>query len=126
MASGQIVYYRRVANDDAPPNRILELLELKGMKQADLARAANVTVSALNKVIKGTRGLDQDWMRRLAPHLGVTPAELLPFDDNPLLLDDAERDLVERYRAADRRTREQLTRVAAAIVPFGQAPSDAA
>lgn len=126
MAKGQIVYIRRVANDDDAPNRINELLRLRGMTQADLARAANVSVSALNKVIKGTRGFDQEWMRRLSPHLGVSPAELLPIEDNPLILDDAERDLINRYRTADQSTRAQLERVTEALMPFGQRPADAA
>lgn len=126
MAKGQIVYIRRVANDLTPPNRIQELLDAKGMKQAELARLANVTVSALNKVVKGTRGLDQDWMRRLAPHLGVSPAELLPREDNPLVLSEQERELLERYRAADTSTQDQLRRVSAAIIPFGHKPADAA
>ena len=96
MAIGQIVYIRAVANDDEAPNRIQELIDAAGISQAELARRANTTVSALNKVIKGTRGLDQEWMRRLAPHLGVSPAELLPMEDNPMILDEAERDLIRR------------------------------
>ena len=115
MANGQIVYIRRVANDDSPPNRIQELLDARGMSQADLARVANVTPSALNKVLKGTRGLDQEWMRRLAPHLGVTPAELLPVEDNPLSLSKDEKELLARYRAADRGTKAQLARVTEAL-----------
>ncbi|MET4895760.1 helix-turn-helix transcriptional regulator [Sphingomonadaceae bacterium jetA1] len=124
MANGQIVYIRRVANDDSAPNRIQELLDAQGMSQADLARVANVSVSALNKVIKGTRGLDQDWMRRLAPHLGVTPAELLPVEDNPLSLSVEEKALLARYRAADRSTRAQLSRVSEALTSEApQSPS---
>ncbi len=115
MANGQIVYIRRVANDDSAPNRIQELLDAQGMSQADLARVANVSFSALNKVIKGTRGLDQEWMRRLAPHLGVSPAELLPVEDNPLSLSKDEKALLARYRAADRGTKAQLTRVTEAL-----------
>ncbi|WP_294277619.1 helix-turn-helix transcriptional regulator [uncultured Sphingomonas sp.] len=104
-----------MANDDSAPNRIQELLDAQGMSQADLARVANVSFSALNKVIKGTRGLDQEWMRRLAPHLGVSPAELLPVEDNPLSLSKDEKALLARYRAADRGTKAQLTRVTEAL-----------
>lgn len=126
MAKCQIVYIRRVANDDDAPNRIQELCDAQGITQAELARRANVSVSALNKVVKGTRGLDQEWMRRLAPHLGVTPAELLPVDDNPLLLSHAERDLIARFRAADEKTRLQLERVAEAVLPAGSRSAEAA
>lgn len=126
MAIGQIVYIRAVANDDEAPNRIQELIDAAGISQAELARRANTTVSALNKVIKGTRGLDQEWMRRLAPHLGVSPAELLPMEDNPMILDEAERDLIRRYRIADKNTQTQLQRVTAAIMPSRDRESDAA
>lgn len=126
MAKCQIVYIRRVANDDNAPNRIQELLDARGMKQAQLARLANTTVSSLNKIIKGSRKLDQEWMRRLAPHLGVTPAELLPYGDNPMILDERERELLNRYRSADGPTRDQLARVSEALVPFGHQDQDAA
>ena len=117
MANGNVVYLRAVANDDQAPNRIQELIEAAGINQAELARRAHTTVSSLNKVIKGTRGLDQQWMRRLAPHLGVSPAELLPREDNPLILDDAERAMIEDYRQADPLTRQQLERVTRALLP---------
>ena len=126
MANGQIVYIRRVANDDTPPNRIQELIDAAGITQTELARRANVTISALNKVIKGARGLDQDWMRRLAPHLGVSPAELLPKEDNPDMLSPDERDLIGRFREADPATRDQLSRVTEAVMPFRSKTSDAA
>lgn len=126
MANGQIVYIRRVANDDTPPNRIEELREAIGISQAELARRANVSPSALNKVVKGSRGLDQEWMRRLAPHLGVTPAELLPPEDNPLMLSDAERELLTRLRQADPATRAQLERVTEAMLPPKAGRADAA
>jgi transcriptional regulator with XRE-family HTH domain len=117
MANGQIIYIRAVANDDDAPNRIQELIDAQGINQAELARRANVTVSALNKVIKGTRGLDQWWMRQLAPHLGVAPAELLPFEDNPMILNPEERSIIDRYRTADHSTRNQLQRVTDALMP---------
>ncbi len=126
MANRQIVYIRKVANDDEAPNRIQELIDAAGINQAELARRANVTVSALNKVIKGTRGLDQEWMRRLAPHLGVSPAELLPLEDNPMILDATERDLIQRLRNADGRTRDQLHRVSDALLPTAAKEADAA
>lgn len=124
MATGQIVYIRRVANDDTPPNRILELCKNAGITQVELARLANITPSSLNKVIKGTRGLDQEWMRRLAPHLGVTPAELLPVEENPYLLSDEERVLIERLRSAAQEQRETFERVADAMLPYRGPPAE--
>ncbi|MCJ8158834.1 helix-turn-helix domain-containing protein [Sphingomonas sp. LaA6.9] len=118
MASGQIVYIRRVANENDTPNRIRELREAIGMSQAELARLANVTPSALNKVELGSRGLDQDWMRRLAPHLGVAPADLLPRTDNPDVLTEEERRLIEGFRRADQRGQRDFQRVAESLLGY--------
>ncbi|MDX3883587.1 MAG: helix-turn-helix transcriptional regulator [Sphingomonas sp.] len=115
-----------MANDTEAPNRIKELREAKGITQAALARLVHADPATLNKLEKGSRGLDQQWMRRIAPHLGVTPAELLPQSDNPLILSDEERDFVERYRAASRSDRDTFNRVADAVLPFRQKRDNAA
>ncbi|MGF7151304.1 transcriptional regulator with XRE-family HTH domain [Sphingomonas zeicaulis] len=117
MGSCQIVYIRPVTKALPAPNRIKEIREALGMTQVELARRANVTPSALNKVELGTRGLDQDWMRRLAPLLGVAPAELLPDRDNPHRLTTEEREIVERYRAAQREEQQTFRKVADAMLP---------
>lgn len=119
MDIGRIGYSKRVANDATAPNRIRELREAKGLSQVQLAEMANVTPSALNKVEMGKRGLDQQWMRRLAPLLDCEPADLLPDEDNPLRLSDDERAFLERYRAASERDRETFGKVADAILPYG-------
>ncbi|NJB99888.1 transcriptional regulator with XRE-family HTH domain [Sphingomonas trueperi] len=123
METARIGYYRLVANDDEPPHRIEELMEAAGLNQAELARRANVTASSLNKVIKGTRGLDLDWMIRLARALSteeapVSPADLLPRSVNPWLLDEEERALIDARRHADQAQRETFKRVAEAVLPF--------
>lgn len=128
MANGQIVYYRRVANDTEAPNRIRELREAIGMSQAELARRAHVTAQALNKIEKGTRGLDLDWMLRLAgplstPERPVTPADLLPRYANPYSLDADERALIDARREADQPQRETFQRVAEAMLPYRGAPA---
>lgn len=119
METCQIGYLRCVANDTNAPNRIRELREAKGLTQKGLAELANVTPSALNKLEMGTRGLDQDWMRRLAPLLGVSPADLLPDEDNPQRLSDEERALVDRYRRANERDKAILNGVSEVVVPIG-------
>lgn len=101
-------YLQGVANDDAPSNRIRELREAIGLSQAELARRANVTPSALNKLELGSRGLDQQWMRRLAGLLDCAPADLLPDADNPDRLSDEERALVYLFRSADTTQRKQI------------------
>ena len=126
MEKWQSGYNRIVANDDFPVNRIRELREEIGLSQADLARLANVTPSALNKLEKGTRGLDQHWMQRLAPLLGVTPAELLPLEDNPWSLSQDERELITSYRRAEHEDREKLRMVADVVLGYHAEPSDLA
>ena len=116
MAIVQIGYIRRVANENDAPNRIKELREAAGLSQAELARRANVTPSALNKVELGSRGLDLDWMLRLAPHLGVAPAELLPRSANPHLLNEEEKHLLGLVRQADEQEQAKFLRVAEAML----------
>lgn len=122
----RIGYIRRVANDDIPPNRIRELREEKGLSQAELARMANVTPSALNKLEAGLRRLDQVWMRRLAKLLDCSAADILPPSDNPSILTPAERALVERFRAADEGQQRNIERVTEALAPYRSERPDAA
>lgn len=123
MATRAFGYIRLVANDTEAPNRIVELREEIGLSQAELARRACVSPSALNKVEKGTRGLDLDWMMRLAPALStpdrpVTPADLLPRSANPYLLDAEERDLIDAKRKASPGELNTFRKVAEATLPF--------
>jgi hypothetical protein len=126
MAIVQSGYIRRVANENVPLNRIRELREERGMTQADLARLANVTPSALNKIESGSRGLDQNWMRRLAPLLQVAPADLLPPEDNPFRLSAEEQALIERYRSADTAAQATFEKVVDAVLPYQGLPSERA
>lgn len=118
MDNRQSGYIRLVVDNTHAPNRIRELREAMGLSQAELARRIHVTPPALQKVEKGTRGLDQDWMRRIAPILGVTPAELLPAQDNPYALTAEERALIDGYRRADSDDREKLRKVADVVLGF--------
>ena len=118
MDNSQNGYIRLVTDNTKAPNRIRELREAIGMSQAELARRINVTPPALQKVEVGTRGLDQQWMRRIAPVLGVTPADLLPIEDNPWALRPDERELIDSYRQADNADREKLIGVAEVMLGF--------
>ena len=64
-------------------NRIKELRKLRKMTQQELARILDVTQGAIQKLEKGERGLDIDWMRKIAQALNVEPWELLPKDMQP-------------------------------------------
>lgn len=122
MDKPQTGYIRLVADNTSPPNRIRELREKIGMSQAELARRVSITAGALQKVEIGARKLDQQWMRRLAPVLGVTPAELLPLVDNPYILTDEERALIDQMRSANQRERQQLRQLADVVVPWRGPP----
>ena len=118
MDKPQIGYIRLVSDNTSPPNRIRELREAIGMSQAELARRISITAGALQKVEVGSRKLDQQWMRRIAPVLGVAPADLLPAVDNPYSLTAEERAMIDRMRSAGKREREQLSQLADVVVPL--------
>lgn len=61
------------------PNRIREHREaIPKMSQERLAELANTTKQTIHKLEVGEIRLDLYWMDRLAPLLGVEPAELMP------------------------------------------------
>ncbi len=63
------------------PNRIRELRLARGYSQKELAERANTTQPTIDRLEKGDRGLDTDWMDALAKALDVTPADLLAARD---------------------------------------------
>jgi len=95
-----------------PTNRVRELRKRAGMNQAQLARLAGISQPAISQVENDTRPLTIDWMRTFARIFGVTVADILCDDDNPLRLKADEQALVEKYRSADDAQREMVQRVA--------------
>lgn len=112
--SAQIIRFRSMAE---LPNRIRELRIARNWSQDQLAAAANCSKAQISDLERGNRGLDIEWMRRLARALGVTAGELLSHDDNPLLPVGEERDIVERYRTGSAEQRGNLARVVEALIP---------
>lgn len=115
--SADIYHFARVENS---PNRIRELRiaatpKLSQQALADMIGVSKVTISDLER---GSMQLTQDYMRRIAHALGVTPADILPKCDNPDGLSIEERELINQYRQATVDQREQLKRVAEVIAPF--------
>lgn len=99
------------------PNRIRELRKAAGLSQqavADTIHVSKVTVSDLEL---GKMQLTHEYMRRIAPVLGVTPADLLPRSDNPNALTAEELRLIARLREAEPDQRSQLQRVVDAMLP---------
>ena len=104
------------------PNRIRELRLEAGLSQQALGDAVGTSKMTISDLERGEMQLTQDYMRRIAHALGVTPADLLPPQDNPDGLSIEERELIRRLRAASPEQREQLHKVADVIAPFSPAP----
>lgn len=99
-------------------NRIRELRLLRKLSQqrlGDLAGCSKMTISDLER---GNMELTLTYMKRIAPALGVSVADLLPKAVNEWALDASERRYLERYRAADDEQRRTLERISDAVVPL--------
>jgi transcriptional regulator with XRE-family HTH domain len=58
-------------------NRIKELREQRGLTLQQVADAAGTSLQQIQRLENGHRRLTDEWMRRIAPVLGVHPAALL-------------------------------------------------
>ena len=58
-------------------NIIRKLREQCGLTQTELARLVRTSQPQINRLEGGERQLSKDWAEKLAPHLGVAPAELM-------------------------------------------------
>jgi transcriptional regulator with XRE-family HTH domain len=81
------------------PNRIRELREAAALTQKQLAERIGVSKVTISDLERAAMRLDVNYMRRLAPALGVRPADLLPAADNPESLSAFERKLIAHLRA---------------------------
>lgn len=109
-----------------PGNRLREMRKRAGLNQAQLAEVSGATQTAISNYENGRRPLSLHRMRIFAKALGCTVADLLDPADNPYMLDESERDLVDKYRAADALQREMVERVAAPASSRGKSKSQAA
>lgn len=108
------------------PNRILELRRGAGLSQEELAFRIGVSKMQISGMERGKRELTLTMMRKLADALGVDTVDLLGRSDNPMSLDDGARRLLSRYNEAAPDQRENLERVAEALVPVAHRSRDAA
>jgi len=97
----------------------------RGWSQDQLASRVGCSKPQISDLERGNRGLDVDWMRRVADALGVLPAHLLSDHDNPERLTDKERALIWRYRDMIEAEKEMLERVADVKPGFRAEPRDA-
>lgn len=100
------------------PNRIRELRKARKMTLEDVALAADCSIPMIGEIERGTVKLTLDWMKRIAPVLGVSTTDLLLDEDVPERMTAEEREWLDAFRAADPTQRELLMRMKDAIVPF--------
>lgn len=85
---------------------IKKLRESRGISQARLAELSGTVQSQIYNIEKGTRPLSKQWAERIAPHLGVTPQELMfgESDIEPHLPIQEEKEM--QYVSAETRARK--------------------
>lgn len=92
-------------------NRIKELREKRQLTLQQVADGAGTTFQQIFKLENGKRRLTDEWMRRLAPVLGVHPAALLlEFAEGQHSLHESvdEALLLEAWRLVDTATKRQV------------------
>lgn len=90
-----------------------------GLTQVELADKTGVSQPTISQLESGAQEMSFSWARTFARVLGCRFVDLLDDDDAAgVIRNDAESLLLERYRQADDHRREDLERVAAALVPL--------
>lgn len=112
--SGQIIHFRCMTD---APNRIRELRMAKGWSIQRLADALPMSKMNLSAIERGQVLLNINHMRSISRAMGCSPDDLLAREDNPNLTSAEERELLDRLRAASPATREQVLKMAHAILP---------
>lgn len=111
---------RKTHDPEAAPNRVRELRKAKGMTLQELAGRIGMAVSHLAKIERGLRDLNQQWMMRIAPHLGVEPADLLMPEEGGLTED--ERALIATLRGLPAAMRSSYFALQASHAPYVGTP----
>jgi len=94
------------------PNRVRELRKRAGVSQQVLADALHVSKMTISDLERGEIQMTLDYMRRIAKYFGIATVDVLNEEDHNVLLNDAEAELIRRYREADPTQREMIERVA--------------
>jgi transcriptional regulator with XRE-family HTH domain len=114
QVSAKILFFKPMTE---LPNRLREFRNARHLSLEKVALEADCSAMLLSQLERGDVQLTVRWMERLAPILGVAPADLLLARHNRDALDPEEMDLVDRLRRATPEQREQLLSVATIIVP---------
>ena len=90
--------------------QLLSLIERKGLKQGDLAKAAGVSAASISKIINGKSTPKGITLRKILGHLKLTEKETsgllsklssLPTSLHPSLRQSVSRNVPKRWRFAD-------------------------
>ncbi len=100
------------------PNRILEQRKARGISQDVLANIIGVTKMTVSRLERGINEPTLTQLRQIANFFGCTVADLLSDDDNPDRLDSQGRQLFDRFRHATEDQRDNMLRVAEALIPY--------
>ena len=81
------------------PNNIRNIRASRGMKMTELARRANLSLSAVSKIENGSRGMDVDRVALLADALDTTVDYLMGVEKQDLIreLEEELANLPEEY-----------------------------
>lgn len=101
-------------NKNGGPNHLKAWREKRALSQEALAEKVGTSASVISYLEQGERGLSAKWLRRLAPHLGITPGLLL--DHDPAEISD---DMIDIWASANDRQKQQLVEIAKTIVRDG-------
>lgn len=82
-----------------------------------LADAIGMSKMSVSDIERGNTLLNVHHMRKFADALDCDPSDLLSQDDNPNRPTQDELTLLQSLRAANKETREQVIKMAAAILP---------
>jgi transcriptional regulator with XRE-family HTH domain len=84
----QSVQNARAVHKAGTPNRLKELRESRGLRQVDVAKAADKDQSVLHRYETGATQIPDDVKARLALFYGVSRAYLMGWEDDPHSLDE--------------------------------------
>lgn len=104
------------------PNRVRFWREQANRTQSELGDAVGLSKVQISRVELGTRDLHFAYARRIANFLGVTAADLLPEEDNPLAADPLLREINENYQMASDEGRNTIAAVAESSAKYRAGP----
>lgn len=122
---GDILYFADMKKfDGAPPNRIREIRQRRGLTQQELGERIGRTNNQVSRFETGDRPIYLETLRLIARALDCTVGDLLSEADNPYRLSGEERHVVD-YMRADPRGRDIFAGVASGYTGFAAEPAAA-